>query len=105
MGNALEVKSYDTVQEAEDAAKNLESFVNPFGADYEAFVDQIVYRTHRTLQQSIGKLMFLLIKRWAEMYRCGKFDGRNEALCRTCHNIDELMTEERGKAWGYLPMV
>ena len=106
MGNALELKSYNAEKEAVSAAKNLEDFTNPYGCNMTAFVDQIVYRTHRTLQQSIGKLVFLLIKRWAEMHRCNRYDLRNEALCQACHNIDDLMTQEfRDKDWTYLPTV
>lgn len=103
MGNPLEF--YDAVEEAEKAAKALESFVNPFGCDHASFVTQITHRAHRTLQQSIGKLMFKLIKGWAEMYRKDMYDGRNEALCQICHNIDESMTQEYNGDWTYLPTV
>jgi len=106
MSNPLELKSYNAKHEAEEAAKALESFVNPYGCSLTAFVEQITHRTHRTLQQSIGKLVFKLIKGWAEMYRNKMYDGRNEDLCKVCHAIDKHMTEKaEGYDWAHLPTV
>ncbi|RKZ97460.1 MAG: hypothetical protein DRQ46_04860 [Gammaproteobacteria bacterium] len=105
MSNALEMRDYHAKLEAEKAAQALESFVNPYGCDHDSFVKQITHRAHRTLQQSIGKLVFKLIKGWAEMYRKDMYDGRNEGICQACHNIDELMTAEHNGDWTYLPTV
>jgi hypothetical protein len=99
------MESYNATKEAEKAAHALEDFVNPYGYDTTAFVEQITCRTHRTLQQCIGKLMFALIKKWAELYRKDMYDLRNEQLCQTCHNIDEMMTKDANGDWTYLPMV
>ena len=99
------MESYNPTKEAEKAARSLEDFVNPYGYDTNAFVEQIAYRAHRTLQQAIGKLVFALIKKWAEMYRENMYDLRNEQLCQTCHNIDELMTQDANGDWTYLPTV
>ena len=97
--------SYNAEEEAISAAKDLENFVNPMGCDLKAFIDQMTYRTHRTLQQSVGKLVFMLIKRWAEMYHKDMYDGRNADLCDACDKIDRFMTKEQGDHWNYLPMI
>lgn len=102
MSNYIE---YNAVVEAEKAAIALENFCNPYGCDHASFVKQVTHRTHRTLQQTMGRLIFKLIKGWAEMYREDVYDGRNEALCRACHNIDELMTKEYNGDWTHLPTV
>ncbi len=87
MSNPLELKAYNAKKEAEDAAKALESFVNPYGCCHDSFVKQITHRAHRTLQQSIGKLVFALIKGWAEMFDSGQYDLRNEHTCKVCKEI------------------
>ena len=105
MGNPLELKTYNAKEEAKSAANALVDFVNPFGADLKGFADHIVYRSHRTLQQSVGKVLFILIQRWAQCYREEQYDLRNAELCQKCHNICELMREEYNGDWDYLPMI
>ncbi|RLI66826.1 MAG: hypothetical protein DRO67_00185 [Candidatus Asgardarchaeum californiense] len=92
-------------KEAEWAANALEKFVNSYTYDVNTFIDKIVCRTHRTLQQSIGGLVFALIRKWAEMYRKDMYDLRNEQLCQVCHNIDETMTQEYNGDWTTLPTI
>lgn len=92
--------------EARDTARQLGDFVNPYGYDAASFIEEICYRTHRTLQQSIGNLVFNLIKKWAECYDSKMYDGRNEDLCRKCKEIDTIMTDKNdGLDWTYLPTV
>lgn len=95
--------SVDT-NEAVRAAIILEDFVNVYGHRKEAFVDQIVNKCHRSLQQLVFGLFIELVKKWAEMYKAGVYDGRNEATCRTCNDIIETMNEHH-KEWKYLPFV
>ena len=93
---------------AEAVAQGLADFVNPFGHDHKTFVETIVWKTHRTLQQSIGGLVFKLIKGWAKAYHDGMYDGRNELLCKTCAKIDSLMTEHdevMQEDWDHLPCI
>ena len=98
----------ERVRVAEKAAERITSFVNPFGHDKESFVQAIVFKTHRTLQQSVAGLVFALIKAWAKQYHDGIYDGRNEQTCKTCAMIDQLMTENdevMQERWDHLPCI
>jgi len=95
---------YDKRKMAEEIADKLSNFVNSFTHDKKAFVERIVYNTHRTLQQSICKLMFALIHKWSDCYLDGTFDGRNEATCKICNDIVKTMSE-KDEYWAHLPMV
>lgn len=88
----------------ENAADTLSDALNIMCRDATPFVDRITYQTHRTLQQSVGGVMFQLINRWADMYEKGQYDLRNESLCKKCHKIRELMNKE-DEFWLYLPTV
>ncbi len=95
----LEMKKY-----AEGVANKLSNFVNTFNFDAKSFVEHITYHTHRTLQQSIGKLVFMLIKEWAICYEKEIYDARNEGTCKACHDIIQKMKEE-SKYWDNLPII
>lgn len=71
-----------------EAARAMSDFVNNMRLDEEAFVDAMI-QEHRTLQQSFTGLCFAWIRRCAERYEAGLYDGRNEAACRTCAEIVE----------------
>ncbi len=90
--------------EAIRAARVLEDFVNPYGHKKEPFIEQITRKCHRTLQQVIFGLVIGLIKAWAEMYKAGWYDGRNEDTCKTCNDIVETMNKNH-KDWQYLPFI
>jgi hypothetical protein len=90
--------------DANKTASTLADFVNAFNFDGEGFVNKVCYGTHRTLQQSIGKLVFMLIRKWADCYDKGIYDGRNEALCKSCKSIVETMDKE-DEYWDSLPLI
>lgn len=96
--------SVEQEEQAVKMARDLENFVNPIH-NVEAFVQHIIQRTHRTLQQQIGKLVFSLIKEWAATYNRGMYDLRNEEVCEKCKQIDDIMTREHSNNWNNLPMI
>lgn len=72
---------------AQELADAVADFVN--GADKEdrdAFVEQIVYRTHRTLQQNVMKLIVPLIEKWAGLKE-SEYDLRNEATVKLARKL------------------
>jgi hypothetical protein len=83
------------------AARALADFVNPFGCNTNLFV-KTVLAEHSTLQQSIGGVVFSLIRAWAKTERYP--DGRVEELRKRCHIIDNMMSEKTPK-WDKLPLI
>ena len=84
----------------QEAAQALASFCNDYGADDEGFMDEI-HRTHRTLQQGVGRLMVQLIKQWAQDYQSGNYDDRNKAVCELSRDIVKKVQPEM----LYLPLI
>jgi len=73
-----------------EAAKALADAVNIIGGvAEEAFVEELTVRTHRTLQQAAGNLMFQAIAKFAAEHDRGNYDLRNEALGKACKQIVE----------------
>lgn len=67
-------------------AMDFSDFVNSFSTDKEGFVEEI-NRTHRTLQQSMFRIIIDLIKMWSDMYENKRYDLRNEKTCELCNKI------------------
>ena len=66
--------------EAKVLAQSLADFVN--GAtkhDREAFVEELIFSTHRTLQQSVGRLLLELFIKYASLTD-SQVDLRNEGM-------------------------
>ena len=95
---------YNATEEAEKSARALADFVNPYGCDLHTFIHTVTHRTHRTLQQSIGKLIFKLLRMWADSYSTKMYDLRNEHTCRTSKRIVEYMDKEH-PGWDSPPLV
>ena len=79
-----------------DAAKAIADLVNILGGNIEAedaFVEELTVRTHRTLQQSAGGLLFRCIAEFSERYEKGYYDARNEAFLSACHDLVETCPE------------
>ena len=55
----------------------------------EGFLDGLS-REHRTLQQGFGRLMFKIIRHFADEYEDGRFDARNASLCAACHEMAKI---------------
>jgi hypothetical protein len=88
-----------TAKTGKEMAEELTSFVNNFSADEKGFIDGVIY-SHRTLQQSTGRLFIGLIKEWAKMESNGRYDGRNEAICKLSAKIVNLLGDDL-----YLPLI
>ena len=58
------------------------------------FTEVICHRTHRTLQQGVMGVATSLIAQWAEDFKAGNYDGRNEATCKLCNKIMESHAED-----------
>jgi hypothetical protein len=55
--------------------------------------------THRTLQQKFGGVIQKIIFHFAEEYSKGRYDPRNEAFCKMCHELKSKVEE------AYLPFI
>lgn len=68
----------------EEMAQMIDEFCNASGQDkYAGFVETVVFRTHRTLQQKIMGLFVKTIEAWAE----APHDLRNEATVNLAKKI------------------
>lgn len=77
---------------------NLEKVVNamPNTANTESVVTGLM-RMHRTLNQAFtGKIVFRFIQRMADIYRDNNYDARNEAACRICSLLWDVLEKEVG---------
>jgi hypothetical protein len=86
-----------------EAGEYMERFVNVMShaTEDKDFVEYIVHRTHRTLNQSFIGLMLKVLVEEASLHTTGRFDGRNEASVKTCKSIVERMDG----ADMYLPFI
>jgi hypothetical protein len=82
-----------------EMAEQLSNFVNNYNCDEKGFIEQVMNK-HRTLQQSIGRLMIGLINAWSEQYNRGRYDARNERICKISN---EIVNKFKDELW--LPMI
>lgn len=83
-------------------AEILDEFAN--GArkeEVEAFADQIVLCTHRTIQQRIASLFVATIERWASL-PSGQYDLRNRATVELCQKIVKATGDKYDR---HLPLI
>lgn len=88
--------SYEREEKGHEMGAKLENFVNPMSRSVEegAFLDYLERKTHRTLQQSIGRLLaqFFCDMGTEEM---GRFtDLRNQGLHEMSKVIREALIRE-----------
>lgn len=84
-----------------EMADMLTDFVNNFNTEpQKEFAETIVYRTHRTLQQSVFGSFLMCIQLWAKMYDEGNYDLRNEETCKQAKQIMNLFDGQ-----PYVPMI
>lgn len=78
-----------------DLANEICNTLNNFNSkkDREEFVEQLM-RQHRTLQQQAMGLFLKAIEAYAETYKNGYYDLRNEASTKLCHKMVEAFGEE-----------
>lgn len=78
---------------SQQAAEDLMHAINNYSFSVDEFVG-VVLNDHRTLQQTLGRVVFALIKGWAENYKEGRFDLRNAGTCQACDEIVEKVDED-----------
>ena len=83
------------------SSEHNEEHVKKFLSAFKEFAENIVYRTHRTLQQSMFAVFMECIKLWGVMYAEGNYDLRNEETCKKAHDIMKLFGEDA----TYLPLI
>lgn len=66
----------------------------------EGFIEGFTH-SHRTLQQSAGRAIVVLLERLAEKYKRGIYDARNEALCKFAHLVVTKLEESE----RYMPTI
>lgn len=89
-----------TEKTGKEIAELLTDWVNNMNLDNKEFVETICYKTHRTLQQSLFKVMVGLMKEWAKCSEENNFDLRNEATVNLCKEINDKFGER-----FYLPFI
>lgn len=82
-------------QKDESAAfRDLVKELNSFGSDRDIKNMVRQFRTeHRTLQQSVGRLIYAIIRAGAMDYQDDRYDLRNEAFLKFCHEAEELVND------------
>ena len=76
------------MKDSKEAAQAMSDFVNNMTCDIDGFVKGMIAE-HRTLQQTFTNLCFAWIRKSAERYEQGNYDGRNEYSCKKCAEIVE----------------
>lgn len=85
----------------EETGQALERFVNVMcnRDENKEFVEYIVHRTHRTLNQGIIGLVFDIIKEEAKLAETMRYDARNEASVMACKKLAKELEDI------YLPFI
>lgn len=82
----------------QEVAKQLFSWLNGMSTDYKDFLEELRYE-HRTLQQVYFSLIMNCLQQWAEDYKTGNYDGRNEFTCQKAAEIvDKIEFMDCGRA-------
>ena len=87
----------------DEMAEMLDEFVNCHNttADRDAFVEKVVYGTHRTLQASIMRYFVALVEKYATL-TSGQFDGRNAAVVQLSKKIVEGTGDKYDRVLPYI---
>ena len=85
----------------QQVANDFSDYVNNMCFKADDMADEIVYSTHRTLQQSMFKVILTCIKKWSDMYDKNMYDARNEFTCQLCNKIYKQFEEEM----KYIPFI
>ena len=72
------------------------------GSTVKSVVEQIVIRTHRTLQQKIMGLVIALLEGWAKAYEEKNYDGRNERTCELAHKMIAATGDKYDRTLPYI---
>lgn len=76
-----------------EMAQMLDEFCNGVTQEkIDEFVDTLVHRTHRTLQQKIASLMLNAFEKWGDLKE-GQYDLRNEATVKVARLVKEAIKD------------
>ena len=80
----------------------LATAVNNFSPDDTAklIADELCHRTHRTLQQNTMRVFVAILNQWAQDFREGNYDARNEATVKLAASIVKQFKDD-----FYFPMI
>jgi hypothetical protein len=86
-----------------EMAEMLDEFVNShdYDPDRAAFVEKVVFGTHRTLQQGIMRYFVALVEKYASLKE-GEFDGRNEHTVKLARKLVDGTGDKYDR---YLPTI
>jgi len=79
---------------ANSVVESISNGVNTGLLKPEYFAEQVVERSHRTLQQLMFKCFYACIVSWAKHSKVGYCDARNEATTSICRKIVEHVGED-----------
>lgn len=83
-----------------ELAQIVDEFCNGAGnKEYAEFTEQVITRTHRTLQQKIMRLMVLTIEAWANAL---DYDARNEATVELARKIVKATGDKYDRFLPYI---
>lgn len=83
-------------EKARQIVRQIADALNTMGKNehfQNAFVDEMTCRTHRTLQQSVARLLVRVFEGWAEMGDRGTFDLRNEDTVEAAKKVREALKD------------
>jgi hypothetical protein len=78
-----------------DVAELVDTLMNNMNPDYDIdlFVNEIL-GSHRTIQQTCGRLLLRMIVAWGDNGRSGRYDARNEMICKVSEKLLTILEEE-----------
>jgi len=76
-------------------AELVDTLMNNMNPDYDIdlFVNEIL-SSHRTIQQTCGRLFLRMIVAWGDNGRAGRYDARNEMICKVSEKLLTILEEE-----------
>ena len=76
--------------------RDLDDLVNRCGKEESNFVVEHISRfMHRSLQQDFFfQVIVPLIQKWADNFKNGDYDPRNQATCKICNNLIDTLKRE-----------
>lgn len=80
-------------ENVEEVAAAIERLVNTFSDEPGQMLALRLTRSHRTLQQSFGKVVFEWVRLQAKAYRTGGYDPRNEMTVRVCERLLQTLED------------
>ena len=83
----------EKINNGEEMAQVLADFVNNMSYQKSQFSEQVIYRTHRTLQQSIMELFMNTIYEWSKLEEYS-YDLRNEFTVKLAKKIIDHLTKD-----------